>query len=173
MKWLFRAIYKCCHFVSRAWYRLVVMPIKKAMFARCGKGVYVGERGNYTFENIELGDHAYLSNDITIMSTRAKVYIGDHAMVGARTCIVTGNHRVDIKDKLLDEVTDADKRPEDDQDVVLEGDNWIGMGVYILKGVTIGRGAVVAAGSIVTKDVPPYSIVGGVPAKVLKMRFEE
>lgn len=63
------------------------------------------------------------------------------------------------------------KLPENDLDVVFEGDNWIGMNSTILKGVTIGRGCVVAAGAVVNKSTPPYSVVGGVPAKVLKMRF--
>lgn len=63
------------------------------------------------------------------------------------------------------------KLSENDQDVIFEGDNWIGMNVTILKGVTIGRGCIVAAGAVVNKSTPQYSIVGGVPAKVLKMRF--
>ena len=70
-------------------------------------------------------------------------------------------------------ITDTEKRPEDDQDVIFEGDNWIGANATILRGVTIGHGAVIAAGAIVTKDVPPFSIAGGVPAKVIKMRFTE
>lgn len=57
--------------------------------------------------------------------------------------------------------------------VDIGNDVWIGSGVKIMEGVTIGDGAVVAAGAIVTKDVPPYAIVGGVPAKVLKYRFEK
>lgn len=65
------------------------------------------------------------------------------------------------------------KDPDNDQDVIIEGDNWIGMNTTILKGVTIGRGCIVAAGAIVTKSTPPYSIVAGVPAKVIKMRFSE
>ena len=65
------------------------------------------------------------------------------------------------------------KLPENDQPVTLCGDNWIGANVTILKGVTIGEGAVVAAGSLVIRDVPPYAIVGGVPAKVIKFRFTE
>ena len=64
-------------------------------------------------------------------------------------------------------------REEDDEDVIFEGDNWIGANSTILKGVTIGKGAVVAAGSVVSKDVMPYSIVGGVPARIIKMRFNE
>lgn len=57
-------------------------------------------------------------------------------------------------------------------DIVVEDDVWIGCRVTVLSGVHIGQGAVVAAGSVVNKDVPPYSIVGGVPAKVIKYRFE-
>ena len=58
-------------------------------------------------------------------------------------------------------------------DIIVEDDGWIGFGATILSGVTIGQGAVIAAGSVVTKDVPPYAIVGGVPAKVIKYRFPE
>jgi acetyltransferase-like isoleucine patch superfamily enzyme len=57
-------------------------------------------------------------------------------------------------------------------DIVVEDDVWIGYGATVLSGVHIGQGAVVAAGAVVTKDVPPYAIVGGVPAKILKYRFE-
>lgn len=64
-----------------------------------------------------------------------------------------------------------DKLPENDAAVVIEDDVWTGANVTILKGVTIGRGSVVAAGAVVTKSWPPYSIIGGVPANVLKMRF--
>lgn len=56
-------------------------------------------------------------------------------------------------------------------DIILDDDVWIGYNVTILSGVHIGQGAIVAAGAVVTKDVPPYAIVGGVPAKIIKYRF--
>ena len=56
------------------------------------------------------------------------------------------------------------------QKVTIESDVWIGARVIILPGVTIGKGAILAAGAVVTKDVPDYAVVGGVPAKVLKYR---
>lgn len=64
-----------------------------------------------------------------------------------------------------------EKLPENDLNVKIESGVWVGCNVTILKGVTIGRGAIVAAGALVIKDVLPYSIVGGNPAKLLKMRF--
>lgn len=69
------------------------------------------------------------------------------------------------------DVTDAEKTPEQDAPVIIEDDVWCGANVTILKGVTIGRGSVVAAGAVVTKSFPPYSIIGGVPAKLIKIRF--
>lgn len=71
----------------------------------------------------------------------------------------------------MDEIKDNDKLPENDQDVIIEEDVWCGSNVSIMKGVTIGRGSIVAAGSVVTKSCPPYSIIGGIPARVIKQKF--
>ena len=68
-------------------------------------------------------------------------------------------------------MTTEDKLPENDLPVVIEDGCWIGANVTILKGVRVGRGSVIAAGAVVTKSCEPYSIIGGVPAKLIKMRF--
>jgi acetyltransferase-like isoleucine patch superfamily enzyme len=62
---------------------------------------------------------------------------------------------------------------EENKEIIIGNDVWIGLGAIVLDGVNIGHGAVVAAGSVVTKDVPPYAIVGGVPARIIKYRFSE
>lgn len=106
-------------------------------------------------------------------TTRAQIYIEDYALFGPGVTIITGDHRKDVIGKHIIELTDADKTAEDDQDVVIGKGAWIGAGAIILKGVHIGADAIVAAGSVVTKDVAPYTIVGGAPAHFIKNRFSE
>ncbi|MBR2022007.1 MAG: CatB-related O-acetyltransferase [Clostridia bacterium] len=124
-------------------------------------------------KNVFLGNNVSIGEDARFMCTRARIIMGDNIMFGPGVTCITGGHRMDVVGKPMISVTNEEKRPEDDRDIVLEGDNWIGANVTILRGVTVGEGSVIAAGAVVTKDVPPYSIVGGVPAKVIKMRFSE
>lgn len=151
--------------------RVLSFFIKREM-AHCGKNVMI-KPSTSVFKGIE---NFYISDDVriaryaVIYSTKAKVYIGSKTGIAPYVKIVTGNHRIDVVGHYMFD-GDYEKRPEDDQDVVIEGDSWIGINVTILSGVTIGKGSVVAAGSVVTKSFPPYSIIGGVPAKLLKMRF--
>lgn len=167
-------LYKFISFISSAWNRLFISPIIKASLGACGKNVHIGKGIRiFGIENVYIGNHVGININATILSTQAKVIIRDHVMFGPNVTIITGGHRTDMIGQLMDSVRDDQKKPEDDQNVVLEGDNWIGASAIILKGVTIGVGAIVAAGAIVTKDVPPYSVVGGVPARIIKMRFTE
>lgn len=173
MRHILRAIYICFDLFSRAFYKFIIMPFKLAMFKKCGKNVVVCKNSSINYQNVSVGNSVAISSNVFFLCPRAEIIIGDHVLIGPHVFMITGDHRVDIKGRYMDEVHDEDKRPEDDQDIILEGDNWIGANAIILKGVTISKGAVVAAGSVVTKDVPPYSIVGGVPAKVISKRFAD
>lgn len=97
----------------------------------------------------------------------AKIIIKGNDSIAEGLTIHTGNH-ARIVGKFVTDITSANKPKGYDKDVIIEKDVWIGSNVTILAGVTIGRGSTVAAGAVVNKDVLPYSIVGGVPAKVLK-----
>lgn len=144
----------------------------KKMMGNCGKNVMIKPTSS-VFKGL---GNLYLSNDVriaryaVIYATEAKVVIGPKTGIAPYLKIVSGNHRTDVIGHFMFDANYG-KRKEDDQDVILEGDHWIGMNVTILKGVTIGRGSVIAAGAIVSRSVPPYSIVAGVPAKVIKSRF--
>jgi len=89
-------------------------------------------------------------------------------MMGPDVMIYTQNHRFDRIDIPMIEQGNTEPKP-----VVIEDDVWIAARSIILPGVTIGKGAVIAAGAVVTKDVPPYTVVGGVPARKIKLRIEE
>jgi acetyltransferase-like isoleucine patch superfamily enzyme len=88
-----------------------------------------------------------------------KVNIGDYVQTAIGLTIISGGHNTD------------NYLPLNNQEVNIEGENWIGANVTIIGGIRIGKGAIVAAGSVVTKDVLPYTIVGGVPAKLIKDRI--
>lgn len=146
--------------------------IKKS-FGKCGKKCVVARKCTFVgIKNICVGNDVSINFGATFLTTRAKIIIGNHVMFGPNVTIVTGDHRTDIKGRPMSMITDEEKNPENDLDVVFKGDNWIGAGAIILKGVTIGEGSIIAAGSVVTKDVEPFSIVWGVPARIIKYRFK-
>lgn len=171
---LCRAMYTLPRKLKRAYTRWFVAPIIRKSFAECGCNVTVP--GNCTFSgisNIYVGNRVAFGSETRILTTRAKVILGNNIMFGPGVTIITGDHRTDIIGKYMIDVADSEKLPENDQDVIVEGDVWIGANVTVLKGVTIGRGSIIASGAVVTKNIPPYSIVGGVPARVLKPRFTD
>lgn len=91
--------------------------------------------------------------------------IGDEVLMGPDVRIYTMNHRADRTDVPIGMQGMTEKRK-----VTIGNDVWIGERAIIMPGVTIGDGSIIAANAVVTKDVPPYSIVGGVPARILKSR---
>ncbi len=166
---LYRFSRKVASGVRRIYNSVVIKP----SFSECGKNVFVGRKCSfYGINNIVCGDNVSIGEGNLFMATRAKVILENHVFTGPNVSFISGNHRIDIPGRYMDSIRDNEKREEDDQEIVCKGDNWIGSGAIILKGVTIGEGAVVAAGAVVCDDVPPYCVVGGVPAKVIKKRFE-
>lgn len=153
-------------------YNKIYIPHYKKRMAKCDEDVHFDPWNSvFTYESMYVGSHVNIGYHADFVATRSKIIIKDHVVFGPHVSIRGGDHRTDVVGRFVDTITDDEKIPENDQDVIFEGDNWIGMNSTILKGVTIGRGCVVAAGAVVNKSTPPYSIVGGVPARVLKMRF--
>lgn len=143
------------------------------MMPQCGNDVFIENDCDGHWNNVYCGTDIHIGKNNMFMCALAPIKIGDHVMFGPNVTVITGDHRMDLVGKYMTTVCNEEKLPENDQPVVFEGDNWIGANVTILKGVTVGKGAVVASGAVVNKDVPPYAIVGGIPAKVIKYRFTE
>ncbi|MCA9929714.1 MAG: acyltransferase [Anaerolineales bacterium] len=157
---------------------------------RLGHGVYL-DQGSYlhaTPGGIDLGEntivmhgavlHVYNFRDLpnagitigkdslvgeySIIRGQGGVTIGDRVYTSPFTQIIAVNHMFhDVKRPFIEQGITA-------EGIVIEDDVWLGAGAVITDGVRVGQGAVVAAGAVVTKDVPPYTVVGGVPAKVIK-----
>lgn len=150
-------------------------PVWKRGMRHCGKGVYLRPMSSDIkgLWNLSVGDGTSIPKGSTFYCTEAPLTIGRKVIFGPNPTIITGDHRIDLIGKYIIDVTVDEKLPENDAPVVIEDDVWCGANVTILKGVTIGHGSVIAAGAVVTKSFPSYSIIGGVPAKLIKMRFSE
>ncbi|WP_395050186.1 acyltransferase [Flavobacterium sp.] len=142
---------------------------KKMIF--CGRNVRLKPSTSVYFglENLSIGNDVSIPRFAHIFCTEAPLTIGNKVVFGPAPIIVTGNHRIDVVGKFI--VDSIEKLPENDKEVIIEDDVWVGANVTILMGVIIGRGSVIAAGCVVNKSCPPYSIIGGIPSKVLKFRF--
>ena len=114
---------------------------------------------NNAVGDVIIGNHTRIGLHNTIIGP---VTIGSHVNLAQGITITALNHNFDDLEKRIDQQGISTK------EVVLEDDIWVGANAVILPGVTIGKHAVVAAGAIVTKDVPPHSLVAGVPAKVIR-----
>jgi maltose O-acetyltransferase len=135
----------------------------RSLFARCGVDVNVEHGADFSSgRTIRIGDHSGIGVNAWI---RADLEIGDHVMMGPQVIIYGRYHLFDRTDVPMREQGMGESVP-----IVIEDDVWIGARAILLQGVRIGTGAIVAAGSVVTRDVPPYAVVAGNPARVVKRR---
>jgi len=156
------------------WDRLWAWAWKRSM-KHCGRGVHLRPLSSDIkgLKNLSIGDGTSIPKGSTFYCTEAPLTIGRKVIFGPHPTIITGDHRTDLIGRYIIDVIVNEKLPENDAPVVIEDDVWCGANVTILKGVTIGRGSIVAAGAVVTQSFPPYSIIGGVPARLLKKRFTD
>lgn len=169
IKNFFVCSYEVLSFIIFAFPRHKLFNIIKSNYLRI-QGAKVGREITYypgikinPARNIVIGDNVDLAWGVLI-TTGGGVEIGERVLIGYRTQILSANHTIPPN---RGRIFGAGHNPEK---IVIENDVWIGANCIITAGVRIGEGAVVAAGSVVTKDVPSFTIVGGVPAKIIKVR---
>lgn len=131
------------------------------MIKECGREINIERYAKFN-HNIHLGDYSGIGNRCSI---GGNTYIGDHVMMGPEVIVYTQNHNTERIDITMDKQGFQDVKP-----VHIGNDVWIGRRVMIMPGVTIGNGCVIGAGAVVAKDIPPYSVAVGNPARVVKTR---
>lgn len=142
--------------ISNAIRRIAV----RLMLKHSGDSVDIGRNISFS-SDLEIGDRSGIGDNAYFIG---KVKIGDDVMMGANCAFIASNHNFDRTDIPMNQ------QGGNDLPIIVENNVWIGYRSTILAGVTIGEGSVIAAGAVVTKNVPPFTVVGGVPAKVIKVR---
>ena len=136
----------------------------KSIISYCGKKVNVEHGASFT-PALRIGDRSGIGINCELTGP---ISIGVDVMMGPEVIIYTSGHRFDRTDIPMMDQGFVEPRP-----VIIGNDVWIGRRVIIMPGVTVGDGCVIGAGAVVTKDIPPYSVVGGVPARIIKSRLKE
>lgn len=155
------------------------LKIGRSKVYNCKFGFHNIVYDNTVLVNVTVGDYSYIGGDSKIHNAT----IGKFCSLGPDLRIGLGRHPLKLRSTFPGFYSNKSdyyglKKEYDNNEpeylpVIIENDVWIGTRATILDGVSIGNGAVVGAGSLVTKNVPPYAIVGGVPAKIIGYRFSE
>ena len=145
----------------------------------CKFGTFNTVYENVSLSEVNFGDFTYIANGAKI----SKTTIGKFCSIGSSCQIGLGkhpsntfvsSHPIFFSTLKQAQITFVDKNYFDEfEKITIGNDVWLGANVIVIDGVNISDGAIVAAGSVVTKDIPPYAIVGGVPAKIIRYRFEK
>lgn len=147
--------------------------VSKSALLECryGGSIYIGNATEILEQvmlltyggTIEIGDNCSI-NPFTVIYGHGGTKIGNNVLIAAHTVIIPSNHNFEKLDKPIRLQGNISKG------ICIEDDVWIGAGCRILDGVTVGRGSVIAAGAVVNHNIEPFSVVGGVPAKLIKKR---
>lgn len=166
-----RLLARILNFISRLDNRLQGNVLKSGL-GYCGKNVVLHKPNICSKpENIYLYDNTSIMKNWILLSDTGKFIMKEHSIASTNLVVITGNHNRVIDHTLQDSI--ANRLADEEKDIVCEEEVWLGSNVVLLPGVKIGRGTTVAAGSVVNRDLPPYCLCAGVPARVKKIYWTE
>lgn len=138
-------------------------------FGSIGRTTVVSTSSQAVTQNMYLDDYVIIQDHNNFISHKGKLIVKKYSVVSAGCLIIPGAHK--LKVGLPFWMSAKHHIADKEDDIIIEEDSWIGAGCILLPGVKIGRGCVVGAGSVVTKDVPDYAVVVGAPARIVATKF--
>ena len=158
------------------YFKSAITRIRNRRFSHIHKSSRVSWSARvYNPNNLYMEEQTNISADSIIMNTKACLIMKKYSGAAFGLTVITGGHlsvpgkhHKQVTNKMKEEI---DFNKEEDKDIIVEEDVWIGARVTLLRGVTLGRGCIVGAGSVVRRSIPPYAIVTGNPAKIVGFRF--
>lgn len=147
-----------------------VVKYKIQDFAKIGPHTIVKQNSQLVPSNMYLDDYVLIQDGNNFISNTGKLIVKRYSVISSGCIIVPGTHKLKVGVPFY--LAAQNHIGDIDYDIIIDEDCWIGAGSILLPNIHIGRGTVVGAGSVVTKDTPPYSVVAGVPARVIGVKFD-
>ena len=140
---------------------------RRGLLLHRGRRVKISPTAFFKYpENISIGNNTFINHNCCIWAApRGQILIGDDVLFGPNVCLSASNHGIALGVPIR-------QQHGNDANILIGNDVWLGANVVVTAGVEIGNGCIVGAGAVVTGNLPPYSICGGVPARVLRWRTE-
>lgn len=157
-------------FLARRLWSRIRMFLLKPLFGSYGSGLIFDPDGLYSYKNIHVGDNVNLGYRPVLMAELSEIKMGSHIMFGPNVVVIGGGHNITVIGQQMIKV--HEKTGNEDLGVIIEDDVWVGARAIILRGVCVGRGSIIGAGTVVNKSIPPYSIVVGNPARIVGFRWD-
>lgn len=156
-------------FYIRKLYRVSLRAYNTSKLSKKNPGIkYIGYDAIFeNYNNIIIGNNTYINGGEFIPARDSKIIIGNDCMISYGVVMRTDMHNYSRRDIPMI------KQDINIKDIIVGNDVWIGYGAYIMPGISIGDGAIVGAHAVVTKNVPAYAVVAGVPARIVKYREDK
>lgn len=157
--------------VIKGYFKKKSPEYKRDQFGSIGPHCIIGSNSKLVPSNIFMEDYSVIQGNNNFISYKGKLIIKKYSVISAGCIIIPSNHvptvGIPFYGSTLTHIGD------DDNEIVVEEDAWVGAGCILLPHCKIGRGCIIGAGSIVTKDIPPYAVAVGSPAKIVGVKFSK